>query len=194
MAELLPDDPIDRIRSAVTRLEDGVRRRPGLGRSTAVSTTTLVGGLRTVTSEGGHEMAADLGPGLGGDDTGPTPSALLRAALGSCLAMGYRLRAARHGIPVRSIRVEVETDSAIGGMLDPGSAFPPGCIELRYRVAIESPLPADVVEQLIDDADRLSPVLDTLSRAHRVARLPPSGPAAGTAARKPGPSTAGGDR
>ena len=85
--------------------------------------------------------------------------------------MGYRLRAARSGIAVDSIRVEVETDSAVGGMLDPDSAFPPGFIDVRYRVQIDSPAPAEQVEQLIQEGDRLSPVLDALARANRVTRL-----------------------
>ncbi len=182
MADLADDDTTDRhsaaggpreeqILQALVRLESGLRRRPDLGRSSTRSTTTLVEGLRCVSREGGHVVASDLGPALGGDDTGPTPSALLRAALGSCLAMGYRLRAARHGIPVDSIEVQVETDSAIGGMLDPDSPFPPGCIEIRYRAEIESPAPVEDIERLIDDADRLSPVLDALSRTNRVIRV-----------------------
>jgi hypothetical protein len=84
--------------------------------------------------------------------------------------MGYRLRAARQGIPIGSIRVEVETDSAIAGMLDPMSDAPPGFIELRYRVEIDSPAPAADIERLIDEGDRLSPVLDVVARANRVHR------------------------
>lgn len=184
MADLANDDTTDRagapgeprderILDALVRLEGRVLRRPGLGRSSTVSTTTLVEGLRCVSREGDHVVVSDLGPALGGDDTGPTPSALLRAALGSCLTMGYRLRAARHGIPIDSIQVQVETDSAVGGMLDPDSPFPPGCIEIRYRVEIESPAPAKDIERLIEDADRLSPVLDAISRTNQVTRLAP---------------------
>jgi uncharacterized OsmC-like protein len=179
MALPQPTDPADRGRSlpqtvdqrigrAVARLEEAVERKPGFGRSIATSTTTLANGLRSVTREAGHRIETDLPPALGGEGTGPTPSALLRAALGSCLAMGYRLRAARLGIPVDSIRVEVETDSAIGGMLDPSSAFPPGFIEVRHRVEIDSPAPVDQVERLIQEGDQLSPVLDAISRANRV--------------------------
>ncbi len=172
----------DRIRLAVTRLEGAVQRKPTLGSSTMVSTTTSTDGLRCVSQEGGHAVETDLGPVLGGDDSGPTPSALLRAALGSCLTMGYRLRAARNGIHVDGIRVEVATDSAIGGMLDLDSAYPPGFLEIGYRVEIDSPAPVEAIERLVDEADRLSPVLDAVTRTNRVTRLPS------------GPSTAGGDR
>jgi uncharacterized OsmC-like protein len=173
MASPADHDAAERIATAVRRLEDAVGHRPGFGHSTSTSTTTLGNDLRCVTREAEHRIETDLPTALGGHTSGPTPSALLRAALGSCLAMGYRLRAARHGVPVASIRVTVETDSAIGGMLDPESAFPPGFIEVRYRVEIDSAA-AGPVAPLIDEADRLSPVLDTLTRATRVTRLAPS--------------------
>jgi uncharacterized OsmC-like protein len=160
-----------RIMSAMTRLEAAIEHKPGFGRSITTSSTTLIEGLRCVSEEGGHRVETDLTPALGGQGSEPTPSALLRAALGSCLAMGYRLRAARRGIPVEMVRVEVETESAIGGMLDPASAFPPGFIDVRYRVTIVSPAPAELVEQVIDEGDRLSPVLDAVARANRVSRV-----------------------
>ncbi|MGF1599210.1 MAG: OsmC family protein [Acidimicrobiales bacterium] len=176
--DLPPADPVEhRIGEALTRLEHAIERRPEFGRSTICSTTTLVDGLRCVSREGDVSIESDLGAALGGEGAGPTPSALVRAALGACLTMGYRLRAARHGVPVDSIRVEVETDTAIGGMLDPDAAFPAGFIEIRYRVEIDSPAPGGRVERLIEEADRLSPVLDAVVRPNRVTRRP--GPPAG---------------
>lgn len=166
-----PDDLDQRIGQALTRLEDAIGRKPGFGRSTSVATTRLVDGLRCVSYDGDHQIGADLGPALGGYGTGPTPSALVRAALGSCLAMGYRLRAARHGVPVASIRVEVETDSSISGMIDPGSAFPPGFLQVRYCVDIESSAPGEQVEAMIEEGDRLSPVLDVVAGASPVSRV-----------------------
>lgn len=163
-----------RIGRAVTRLEKAVDRRPDFGRTTSTTTTNLIDGLRCVSLDGDHCIKSDLTPALGGEGAGPSPSAVLRAALGSCLAMGYRLQAARRGFPVESIRVTVETDSALGGMLDPSSPFPPGFTEVRYDVRIESPESAAACERLIDTGDRLSPVLDTIARANRVLRLHPS--------------------
>ncbi len=162
---------VDRnIKRALIRLEDAVRRRPGFGHSTGTSTSTLVDGLRCVTQDGDHQVWTDLPPALGGEGTGPTPSILLRAALGSCVAMGYRLRAARRSVAVDTIRVEVETDFAVAGMLNPGSDLPSGFIEIRYRVEIDGPTPAQT-DRLVDEGDRLSPVLDAVTRANRVIRL-----------------------
>ncbi len=164
------EDDDERIARALERLEDAVARKPGFGRSTATSTTTLAGGLRCVTREAGHVIETDLVEALGGTGTGPSPSAVVRAALGSCLAMGYRLRAARHRVPVDSIRVEVVTESAVSGMLDPDSTLPPGFLDIRCHVEIDSPAAADRLERVMAEADRLSPVLDIVSRPNLVDR------------------------
>lgn len=166
--------PVDQtIERALIRLEDAARRRPGFGHSTGTSISTMTDGLRCVTRDGDHRIRTDLPPAFGGEATGPTPSTLLRAALGSCLAMGYRLRGARHGVAVEGIRVEVETDAAVAGMLDPDSDLPPGFLEIRYRVEINGPTPTQI-DRLVHEGDRLSPVLDAVSRASRVIRLPSS--------------------
>ena len=132
--------------------------------------TTLVDGLRCETEAGGWTIASDLRPALGGEGSAPTPTMLLSAALGACLAMGYQLRAAEHGIELTSVRVTVETDSELCGMLQCDAAAPPGFTEIRYHVEIESPARASDIERIVDLADRLSPVLDALTRANRVQR------------------------
>lgn len=160
----------DHIAQQLERLEEALAQRPGFGRSTATSTTTLVDGLRCVTHEGEHVIETDLVAALGGGDAGPSPSALLRAAIGTCLAMGYRLRAARRRVPIDSIRVVVETDSAVAGMLDLDAGVPPGFLGIRYRVEIDSSAAADEIERVVAEADRLSPVLDVVRRANDVGR------------------------
>ena len=118
----------------------------------------------------GWTIASDLRPAIGGDGSAPTPTTLLSAALGACLAMCYQLRAAEHGVELSSVRVTVETDSDLRGMLQSDAAVPPGFTEVRYRVELESPARTSDVERIVDLADRLSPVLDALTRANRVRR------------------------
>ena len=48
------------------------------------------------------------------------------------------------------------------------AAAPPGFTEIRYHVEIESPARPSDVERIVDHADRLSPVLDVLTRANTV--------------------------
>jgi hypothetical protein len=84
--------------------------------------------------------------------------------------MGYRLRAGRRGVPVRSIRVIVETDSEIDGMLRTTSAAPPGFTAIRYHVEFDSSASVEEIEALVDEADQLSPILDAVGRANRLCR------------------------
>jgi uncharacterized OsmC-like protein len=160
----------ERIAAALVRLHAAVATRPGFGHSTATSESVLGDGLQCATTEKSWRIDSDLGPALGGEGAAPSPTALVHAALGACLAMGYRLRAAECGIELTGVRVTVESESHVSGMLDPGAEVPPGYIALRCHVDIESPAPAPEVERLIELADALSPVLDMLTRAHTIER------------------------
>lgn len=164
------DDDASRINGALVRLESAVASRPGFGHATESSETTLVDGVRCRSEEHGFAVDCDLPAGLGGTGTGPSPSVLMRAALGSCLAMGYLLRAARRGVAVQSIRVVVETDSAVAGMLSIDATEPAGFLAVRYHVEIGSDAPREDVVALVDEADRLSPMLDAVSRANHPVR------------------------
>ena len=132
--------------------------------------STLADGLRCSTEAGAWTIQTDLHPALGGDGSAPSPTVLLSVALGSCLAMRYRMLAAEEGIELSAVRVTVETDSELRGLLQPDAAVPAGFTGVRYRVELDSPAPASDVERVVDLADRLSPVLDALTRANPVQR------------------------
>lgn len=158
------------IATAVARLEQAVSRRPDIGVTTHRAVTVAAEGLRCTTEEGPWTIPADLPEALGGSRSAPTPGTLVRAAVGSCMAMSYRLRAARHGIELRSVRVTVEADAALVGMLLCDADEPPGFSEVRYHVEVESDAPAADVRRVLDEGDRLSPLLDVLARANVVRR------------------------
>lgn len=158
------------IANAIERLEVAVERRCGFGVGTSRSVTTVIDGLRCSTEEGSWTTDSDLPAALGGNGEAPTPGVLLRAALGSCMAMSYRLRAAKHGVELTSVRVTVEADSELAGMLLVDASVPAGFTEVRYHVEIESPASPDEVAQIIDEGDRLSPLLDVFSRANALRR------------------------
>ncbi len=148
---------------ALRRLETALARNPDFGHVTRCSTTVTTSGIACTTVEGDHRIDTDLPAALGGSATAASPSALLRAALGSCLAIGYRLRAARLGVPIGAIRVVVETDSAIAGMLLADARARPGFSEIRCHVEIESDADEADVRRVVAAADQLSPVLDALA-------------------------------
>jgi uncharacterized OsmC-like protein len=161
---------VNTIATALDRLESVLGRRADFGHSTSQSVTTLATGLRCSTEEGSWTIESDLGEALGGTGSAPSPGVLVRAALGSCLAMMYQLRAARHGVELTSVRVLVETDSEIAGMLLCETASPPGYTGIRYHVDIESPAPHADVLRVVDEGDLMSPLLDVFSRVNTVQR------------------------
>jgi uncharacterized OsmC-like protein len=161
---------MERIATALDRLHRALAARADFGRHTASSVATLSDGLRCSVTEQRWAVEFDLAPALGGDGSAPSPTVLARAALGACLAMGYQLRAAEAGVELSAVRVTVETDSELAGMLVDGAAVPPGFTAIRYHVDIESPASTETVERLVEQGDRLSPVLDMLTRANQVQR------------------------
>jgi uncharacterized OsmC-like protein len=118
----------------------------------------------------GHELIVDTPPAWGGQDLGPLPGSLLRAALGSCLAIGYVFWAARLGIPLDEVQVDVASDSDPRGLFGVGDGVPPGAQAFRYTTTIRSSAPADRIRDLVEIADRHSVVRDTLSRSVPVTR------------------------
>lgn len=151
------------LRSAFERNKKAVTLRPSAGQYTTVTTVRLRDGTTCAVEHGDWAFTADVGAAQGGNDAGPGPGILERAALGSCLAIGYATWAAHLGVPIDNVEVEVEADIDARGMYGVGDR-PPGYAALRYRVVIESPAPEADVQRVIDEADAHSPVLDDFCR------------------------------
>lgn len=158
------------VTDAIERLETLLDRRPGFGQDTDTSVTTLHEGLRCSSEERRWHIDTDMPKGMGGSASAPTPGVLLRASLGACLAMMYQMRGARHGVEFTSIRVTLEADSQVSGMLLLDAPARPGYTDIRYHVEVESPATRADVQRVLDEGDQLSPLLDALANATRVSR------------------------
>ena len=86
---------MEAIRKAFERCARMMSFRPSLGRSTAISRTRIRHGLTCEIEEGRWRLTADMPVPLGGTGLAPTPGVFGRAALGSCLAVGYMMHAAK---------------------------------------------------------------------------------------------------
>jgi uncharacterized OsmC-like protein len=157
---------MDPIRTAFERSARALALRPSLGRATGVSRTRIRDGLACEIQEGRWKLAADMPEQAGGDASAPTPGVFGRAALGSCLAIGYMMHAAKLGVPIAGIEVEVQTDYDDGALFGV-SESPPGYLEVRYSVTVESHAEQGDVLRVLDEADAHSPYLDVFRRRSR---------------------------
>jgi uncharacterized OsmC-like protein len=139
--------------------------KPSRGHLTCTTRARLSEGLRCEIEEGRWKLAADMPTKAGGKDTAPTPGVLGRAALASCLVIGVATWAARRGVPVGCLEVEVEADFDARGELGVGDGVPPGYSEVRYVISVESRAAEHELGQLLGLVERHSPYLDVFGRA-----------------------------
>lgn len=159
------------IRAIVERNIQVLAHRPSRGHLTCATRARLVDGLRCEIEEGPWRLAADMPAKAGGTDSAPTPGMLGRGALASCLAIGVATWAARLGVPLDSLDVEVEADFDARGELGFENIHP-GYGEVRYRVRIESPANEGELGKVLAMAERHSPYLDVFGRALTLRRVP----------------------
>lgn len=145
--------------------------KPNRGHITAATTARLTDGLRCEIEEGPWKLAVDMPIKAGGEETAPTPGMLGRGALASCLAIGIATWAARLGVPIAALEVEVEADFDARGELGMGDDIPPGYSEVRYAIRLESAAPWHRVEEVLENAERYSPYLDVFGQAIPVRRV-----------------------
>jgi uncharacterized OsmC-like protein len=157
------------MKSALQRTEHVFSKRPEVARSTKVSKASVRQGLRCEFTEDQWKLAADMPSAIGGTDTGPTPGTLIRAALTSCLAIGYSMRAALLGVPIRGIEVELHADSDLRGIFC-GQAAAPIYSDLAFVVVVDSDAPESDVLRVLDEADERSPYLNLFRKAQPVRR------------------------
>jgi uncharacterized OsmC-like protein len=163
----------DILRIAFERGEKTLTLRPSRGLGTGVSRTRLRDGLTCEIEDGRWQLTADMPPQVGGGGLAPTPGVLGRAALGSCLAICYKMWAAKLGVPIGTIEVEVQADYDDGALFGVSEA-PAGYLDVRYIVTIESDAPEADVQRVLDEGDAHSPLLDVFRRVqpcHRAVRL-----------------------
>ena len=161
---------MDSIKNAFERAARALQLRPSLGRDTGITRARIREGLVCDIEAGPWRFVADMPKAAGGAETGPTPGVYGRAALGSCLAIGYMMYAAKLGVPITSLEVEVQADYDDGALYGVSDS-PPGYLEVRIIVTVESTAPEAEVMRVLDEGDAHSPYLDVFSRAQKCRRI-----------------------
>lgn len=117
-----------------------------------------------------HQTRVDLPTELGGHDRGPTPSELLSAALGACVAQRLVELAADQGVDLRHLEITCTTELNLRGTYRLGDARP-GLTGAHLAADVAADVAADaepeVLEELLATAVATSPIADTV--AHPVA-------------------------
>jgi len=158
-----------KIKQAVERIESIFAAKPGAAQMTKTGRATMIDGLVCQYTEGEFTIRSDMPEVLGGEGKALSPLGYMRGGLAMCLAIGYAIQAARRGVSLHKVEVDVESDLDLRGAFgSPGVRCSPA--EFRYRVAIESDAAEEDVRAVIDDGDAKSPVLDTVRIEQRLVR------------------------
>ena len=111
-----------------------------------------LGGYRTqIDVRGVHQIQGDETPEYGGEDSGPMPTELLLAALGSCICLAVAHVARKRRIEIGRIAAEVAAEKDM-------QAFRFGEIALTLR----ADLPQEQLDPLFEQARRYCFVSNTL--------------------------------
>ena len=125
------------IKEALERNVKVVQARPSVGQGTAITKVTLNPGLACEVEDGPWRFNVGMTEKYGGLNNGPNPGVYGRAALGSCLAIGYGMWAARLEVPIRSLTVEVRARYDVRGELGVDESVRPGYGDIVYVVTVD---------------------------------------------------------
>ena len=153
----------EEVRAAIERNVKAIALRPAIAQNTAVTHVRLRDGLSCDIEEGPWRLVAGMSPKLGGTNEGPTPGVFGRAALGSCLAVGYAMWAARLGIVIDSLDIEIHADYDARGELGMSDEVRPGYSQIRYIVHVSSPASEAEIHHWLDTADKFSSWRDNIA-------------------------------
>lgn len=150
-------DP-DILKKSFERVKKLLTIKPSKGQYKTTTKVQLRDGTTCDIKHKQWKFTADVGKNEGGNDAGPGPSVLQRGALGSCLAIGYAKWAAVMNVPIDSIEIEVEAEVDARGSYGIDNVAP-GYKGLRYTVFVDSPASEEAIREMIEKADKHSPVL-----------------------------------
>ncbi|HTM20888.1 MAG TPA: OsmC family protein [Kofleriaceae bacterium] len=137
--------------------------RPGAAWTRGQAVARLGDGLRCEIRFGEHSLHADAGKLDGGDESAASPGQIVRAGLAGCLAIGYRMWAARLGVPFGDLEVDIVCELDARGQLGI-DGVPVAWQRISWTVRVTSDAPESEVVRVLDHADRLSPMLGAMDR------------------------------
>lgn len=155
------------IRAAIEKAIGYLSEHPEEARYTdSVAKASLQDSLRVeVEGPDGESIVTDMPRGVGGLAEHPSPGWLFRAAVASCVASTVAMEAAREGIDLEALDVEVDSESDDRGILgmDPNAPAGPSSMRIHITAAATGVDPERVTEVVAAGAARC-PVCDATKR------------------------------
>jgi uncharacterized OsmC-like protein len=111
----------------------------------------------------------DEPPVLCGDNLGANPVEYLLVALSGCLTTSLVAHAAAKGISLKKVSSRYEGDLDLRGFLGLSEEVPVGYQSIRVYFTIEADIPEAQKQELVNMAQKYSPVYNTITRAAPVA-------------------------
>lgn len=122
--------------------------------------TRQVAGLRSEAAFGDMKMVIDEPVVFGGTGSAPNPAEAALAALGASMEVTLRCWAEYLEIPVTSISVALSGALDSRGFFATDPSIRSGFGSINATLRVDSPAPAEQIEQLISRVQQCCPVLD----------------------------------
>ena len=106
-------------------------------------------------------LSGDHPEGLLGQNTAPAAVEGLIAATADCISGGWATFGAAMGIPIESLRIELEGDIDLQGFMGLNNVRP-GLTRIRGKIYVKSSASDGQLKELKETAEKMSPVVDSL--------------------------------
>ena len=110
----------------------------------------------------------DEPPVLLGGNKGANPVEYLLVALSGCLTTSLVAHASAKGIAIKGVQSRYEGDIDLRGFLGISEDVPVGYSEIRVRFTIDADIPDEQKQELVQMAQKYSPVFNTITRSAQV--------------------------
>ena len=156
------------IKESIEKAVQYLSENPADARATDSRAVATLGEALRVDVEGtnGEKTVTDMPASIGGRGEHPSPGWLFRAGIASCVASTIGMEAAREGIELTSLEVEVDSESDDRGILGMDESVPAGPLSTRIQVRAKASGVEDRrFRELLEVGAARCPVCDATKRA-----------------------------
>jgi uncharacterized OsmC-like protein len=158
-------DTVDAVKGDgdIAKFKFRVRNKWMNGGHNHTTITDFHGAKKDHAHEKPFELDADEPVVLLGEDVGPNPVEYLLTGLAGCLTSSLIYHAAAKGIEIRGVESRLEGDLDLRGFLGLSKDVPVGYERIRVYFKIDADVSEEQKEELIQMAQKYSPVFNTVS-------------------------------